>query len=59
MTNFKTGVLPRLIAKLISAVIGVNENTKHRLVKFSEGLGIAFQIQDDLLNIDRNNKVYQ
>jgi len=42
MTNFKTGVLPRLIAKLISVILGVDKNTKHRLVKFSEGLGIAF-----------------
>jgi geranylgeranyl diphosphate synthase type I len=51
MCACKTGVLARLAARL--AVILNNGSPEHeeKLGRFSESIGVAFQIQDDILNI--------
>ncbi|MFH1240093.1 MAG: polyprenyl synthetase family protein [Candidatus Diapherotrites archaeon] len=51
MCVYKTGVLARFSAKL-GAILG-NADAKqiNALGKFGESLGVAFQIQDDILNI--------
>ncbi len=51
MCAFKTGTLARMSAKL-GAILG--NGTKEQintLGKFAESIGVAFQIQDDILNI--------
>lgn len=51
MCAYKTGTLARLAARM-GAVLG-NGNAKQEkaLGKFSETIGVAFQIQDDILNL--------
>ena len=51
MCAYKTGTLARMSAKL-GAILGdaITEKT-NALGKFAESIGIAFQIQDDILNI--------
>ncbi len=47
----KTGTLARLSAK-IGAILGNGEEQQiEKLGRFAEGMGIAFQIQDDVLNL--------
>jgi geranylgeranyl pyrophosphate synthase len=51
MCAYKTGTLARLAAK-IGAVLGNgNEKQVKSLGKFAETIGVAFQIQDDILNL--------
>jgi geranylgeranyl diphosphate synthase, type I len=51
MCASKTGTLARLAAKL-GAILGrANEDLVGALGAFSESIGVAFQIQDDLLNL--------
>jgi geranylgeranyl pyrophosphate synthase len=51
MTAHKTGVLARLSARMVCAVLEVSEKDTKSLARFVENLGVAFQIQDDLLNL--------
>lgn len=51
MCAYKTGVLARLAARLAVILIDGSEVLEEKLGKFSESIGIAFQIQDDILNI--------
>jgi len=51
MCAYKTGVLARLSARLAALLSGAPENVIHQVGLFSEAIGVAFQIQDDLLNI--------
>jgi len=51
MCAYKTGVLARLSARLAALLSGANEDTIKRVGIFAEAIGVAFQIQDDLLNI--------
>ena len=51
MCAFKTGTLARMSAKLGVVAAGGTEQQMHALGRFAESLGIAFQIQDDILNI--------
>lgn len=51
MCVYKTGTLARMAAKL-GAVLGKGtEEQVNALAKFAESIGVAFQIQDDILNI--------
>lgn len=51
MCAYKTGTLARMSAKL-GAILGNATNKQiDALGKFAESIGIAFQIQDDILNI--------
>lgn len=51
MCAYKTGVLARLAARLAVILIDGSEELEKKLGRFSESIGIAFQIQDDILNI--------
>ncbi|MCS7103162.1 MAG: polyprenyl synthetase family protein [Candidatus Korarchaeum sp.] len=47
----KTGVLPRMAARFAAIAAGLNEDQERKLGKFGESIGVAFQIQDDILNV--------
>lgn len=47
----KTGVLPRLAARLAAIAAGLDREDEKKLGKFAESIGVAFQIQDDIINI--------
>ena len=51
MSSFKTGSLARLAARLAAVFSGVGEPTARKLEKAAESIGVAFQIQDDILDI--------
>lgn len=52
MCAYKTGTLARLSAKLSAVLAGGDDEQVEALGRFSEAVGVAFQIQDDLLNIE-------
>ncbi len=56
MCSYKTGVLARLAAKLGAILANANKKQIEALGKFGECLGVAFQIQDDILNIAPESK---
>ncbi len=51
MCAYKTGVLARLAARLAVILNEGSEELEEKLGRFSESIGVAFQIQDDILNI--------
>jgi len=51
MCAYKTGVLARLSARLAALLSGAGERVIEEVGLFAEAIGVAFQIQDDLLNI--------
>ncbi len=51
MCAFKTGTLARMAAKLGGILGSANDDVVNALGEFAESLGVAFQIQDDILNI--------
>jgi len=51
MCAYKTGVLARLAARLAVILNEGDAELEEKLGKFSESIGLAFQIQDDILNI--------
>lgn len=51
MCAFKTGTLARMAAKLGGVIGGADEKVVVALGEFAEAIGVAFQIQDDVLNI--------
>jgi len=53
----KTGGLSRMRAKLGATMCGATNEQVEAFGKFAESVGIAFQIQDDLLNIDSENEL--
>lgn len=55
MTAFKTGCMTRLAAKL-AAILAEKENLAEKIGGFIESIGIAFQIQDDILDITLEGK---
>jgi geranylgeranyl diphosphate synthase type I len=56
MVSYKTGVLARLSARLAVILNEGKPELEEKLGKFSESIGIAFQIQDDILNIAPTKK---
>eukprot|EP01129_Flabellula_baltica_P014157 TRINITY_DN6722_c0_g1_i1.p1 TRINITY_DN6722_c0_g1~~TRINITY_DN6722_c0_g1_i1.p1 ORF type:complete len:355 (-),score=96.89 TRINITY_DN6722_c0_g1_i1:1018-2082(-) len=52
MCAYKTGTLARLSARLATLFSGGSNEQLVLFGKFAETLGVAFQIQDDILNID-------
>lgn len=54
MCAFKTGTLARMSAKIAAAVAGASDEVIEKLGYFAESIGIAFQIQDDILNISES-----
>jgi geranylgeranyl diphosphate synthase type 3 len=52
---FKSGMCPRLIVKLVHCLIeNIEEDIKQYMIDLSEHLSIAFQIKDDLLNLEES-----
>ncbi|OGI12098.1 hypothetical protein A3K64_02050 [Candidatus Micrarchaeota archaeon RBG_16_36_9] len=47
----KTGCIPRMAARMAAALAGKNEDEIELIGKFAESVGLAFQIQDDILNL--------
>ncbi|MGB9598581.1 MAG: polyprenyl synthetase family protein [Minisyncoccales bacterium] len=56
MCAFKTGCLLRMICKMAGLLKGKDEKIIERLGRFGEKVGIAFQIQDDILDISLEGK---
>ena len=54
MCAFKTGTLARMSAKIAAVVAGASDEIVEKLGHFAESIGIAFQIQDDILNISES-----
>jgi len=51
MCAYKTGTLARMSAKLGAVAAGANDQTIESVGHLAESLGLAFQIQDDVLNL--------
>jgi len=51
MCAYKTGTLARMAAELAAVSCGASPDTVERLGRFAEALGVAFQIQDDVLDL--------
>jgi geranylgeranyl pyrophosphate synthase len=51
MTYSKTGVLSSMAAKLGAILGGADDKTVEALGNFGSSIGVAFQLQDDLLNV--------
>jgi len=51
MCAYKTGTLARMAAKLGAVAAGADDKTIEKVGRLAESLGIAFQIQDDILNL--------
>jgi geranylgeranyl pyrophosphate synthase len=51
MCVFKTGTLAKMSAKIGAVLAGANDETVEKIGKLAEIVGIAFQIQDDILNL--------
>jgi len=51
MCSNKTGVLARLSARLTSLISGAGPDFINHIGRFAEAIGVAFQIQDDILNL--------
>ena len=51
MCAYKTGALARLSAKLGGILAEAKETETEKIGKYAESIGVAFQIQDDVLNL--------
>jgi len=51
MCAYKTGTLARMAAKIAAVLCDASEDTVERLGRFAEAVGVAFQIQDDVLDL--------
>lgn len=51
MCAYKTGCLARMSARLAVALVGGSEDIEEKIGKIAESIGVAFQIQDDILDI--------
>ncbi len=51
MCAYKTGTLARMAAKIASVLANANEELVENLGRFAESIGIAFQMQDDILDL--------
>ncbi|MFH1420744.1 MAG: polyprenyl synthetase family protein [Candidatus Aenigmatarchaeota archaeon] len=51
MCAYKTGTLARMSAKLGALLAGANSEVIEKMGALAEAIGIAFQIQDDILNL--------
>jgi len=51
MCVYKTGTLARMSAKMAAVLAGASDNTVERMGRFAETTAVAFQIQDDVLDL--------
>jgi geranylgeranyl diphosphate synthase type I len=56
MCAFKTGCMARLAVKLAVILAKKEKNIVEKIGNFAQNLGIAFQIQDDILDIELSEK---
>ncbi len=57
MIKRKTAVLMRVSAGIGALIGGGSEEEREALMNYAEGIGMAFQIRDDLLNLTSSQKV--
>jgi geranylgeranyl pyrophosphate synthase len=55
MCAYKTGTLARMAAKIAAVLCEASNDNIEQLGKFAETIGIAFQIQDDILDLTGEN----
>ena len=51
MCAYKTGTLARMSAKIAGVVAGAQGPLVEKLGRFAESIGVAFQMQDDILDV--------
>jgi len=51
MCAYKTGTLARMAAKTAAVIAGANRPLVEKLGRFAESIGVAFQMQDDILDL--------
>lgn len=51
MCAYKTGTLARMAAKIAAVLSGAESPLVERLGRFAESIGVAFQMQDDILDL--------
>jgi len=51
MCAYKTGALARMAAKMAAVLAGANNDLSTKIGNYAEAIGVAFQIQDDILDI--------
>lgn len=51
MCAYKTGTLARMAARMAAVLAGAGEDLTEKLGRFTEAIGIAFQMQDDVLDL--------
>lgn len=51
MCAYKTGTLARMAAKIAAVLSDANDELVEKLGQFAESIGVAFQIQDDILDL--------
>jgi geranylgeranyl diphosphate synthase type I len=56
MCAYKTGTLARMSARLAVALSGGSEKQEEAMGRFAEAVGVAFQIQDDVLDVVSSGK---
>ncbi len=54
MCACKTGCLGRIVARLAAIVTEQSETVEHHLAKYAETMSIAFQIGDDILDVEHS-----
>ncbi|HDI02517.1 MAG TPA: hypothetical protein ENF95_00080, partial [Candidatus Aenigmarchaeota archaeon] len=52
MCAYKTGTLARMAAKMAALLSGASKEDIEKLGRFAETIGVAFQIKDDIMNIE-------
>jgi geranylgeranyl pyrophosphate synthase len=51
MCAYKTGTLARMAAKIAAVLSGADKTLVEKLGRFAESIGVAFQMQDDILDL--------
>jgi geranylgeranyl pyrophosphate synthase len=51
MCAYKTGTLARMAARMAAVISGADETLVKKLGAFAESIGVAFQMQDDILDL--------
>ncbi len=51
MCAYKTGTLARMSAKMAAVLAGADAKLVEKLGRFAESIGVAFQMQDDILDL--------
>jgi geranylgeranyl diphosphate synthase type I len=51
MCAYKTGTLARMAAKISAVLSGADKELVEKLGRFAESIGVAFQMQDDVLDL--------